>query len=429
MKLPFPLIVSATLLGAAQPVLAWGAPQVNLVPAFPNLTLDDNATASAVVPDGSRRIVVALQRGEIRILPESRSGTEAPLFMDLRNRLKDETDFEEGLHGLAFHPRFAKERRVYVCYTQQGPRRTVLSEFVVPEGEAFQADLRTERVLMEIPHPQTTHWSGCLAFGPDGYLYLSVGDGGLRDDPYRMSQNFWALHGKILRIDVDGRTGSLPYGIPEDNPFVKKAEIRSEIWASGLRNPWGLSFDRQTKTLWCADVGQDRWEEVNLIKPGANYGWSEREGPARLISRENTAEEGGPYTDPVYAYPHTEGISITGGFVYRGRRLPSLQGQYLFGDWGMGKVWAMSWNPETGASTGVQPLYTKGPDYPGFNPTVISRDSHGEPLIFSHFPSVIFTLEEPDVLAGGESDSDDTGEAIPIPDPTEPQDGGDGASS
>ncbi|MDB6080319.1 MAG: hypothetical protein JWO82_4066 [Akkermansiaceae bacterium] len=408
---------------------AAAAVPVSLVPAFPNLTFDDNATASAVVPDGSRRVVVALQRGEVRILPEDRRGTEAPLFMDLRAKLKEETDFEEGLHGLAFHPRFAKERRVYVCYTQQGPRRTVLSEFVVPEGESFQADMRSERVLMEVPHPQTTHWSGCITFGPDGYLYLSIGDGGLRDDPYRMGQNLWALHGKILRLDVDGRTGALPYGIPEDNPFVKKAEIRSEIWASGLRNPWGLSFDRQTRTLWCADVGQDRWEEVNLIKPGANYGWSEREGPARFISREKVAEEGGPFTDPVYAYPHTDGISITGGFVYRGRRLSSLQGQYLFGDWGMGKVWSMSWNAETGASTGVQLLYAKGEDYPGFNPTVISRDSHGEPLIFSHCPSVIYTLEEPHALAGGESESDDTGEAVPVPDPAEPPDGDDGASS
>jgi glucose/arabinose dehydrogenase len=395
--------------------LGLGGP-VTLTPAFPNLKFDDNATASAVVPDGSQRVVVALQRGQVRTLPLDRAAEEAPLFLDLRDKLKEEKEFEEGLHGLAFHPQFAKLRRVFVCYSQSGPRRTVLSEFMVPEGEAFQADPRSERVILEVAHPQTTHWSGCIAFGPDGYLYVSIGDGGLRDDPYRMGQNMWALHGKILRIDVDGRSGGLAYGIPADNPFVKKPEVRAEIWAAGLRTPWGLSFDRQTKTMWCADVGQDRWEEVNLIKPGANYGWSEREGPQRFVSREKVPEEGGPFTDPVYAYPHSDGISITGGYVYRGHRLPVLHGQYLFGDWGVGKLWSMGWDAGTGESTGVQLLYAKGADFPGFNPTVIGHDARGEPLIFSHYPSVIFTLDEPDVLASGDTENEASDDSVPPPD-------------
>jgi len=387
---------------------------LRLVRAFPNLTFDDNAAAAAVTPDAAKRTVVALQRGQLRVLPEDREATEAPLFLDLREKMKEETEFEEGVHGLAFHPNFASTRRVYLCYSQRGPRRTVLSEFVVPEGSELRADPRTERVILEYPHPLGNHWGGGIAFGPDGLLYVAIGDGGLRDDPYRLGQNLWALHGKILRLDVDGRSAGLAYRIPPDNPFGARQETRDEIYAYGLRNPWGMSFDRETGTLWCGDVGQDRWEEVNVIKPGGNYGWSERDGPGRLTAREAAPEEGGPYIDPIHAYPHEEGISITGGFVYRGARLSSLQGQYLFGDWGMGKLWALSWNPATVTSTGVRPVFLPEGDLK-INPTVISRDADGEPLIFSHSPSVIYTLEEQPVLA--ESEVTEELGVEPLPDP------------
>ena len=396
---------------SALPLAAGGDSPPRLVPAFPNLVFDDNATAVSVTSDSAKRTVVALQRGEMRVLPEDRNSPDAPLFLDLRERMKEETDFEEGVHGLAFHPHFATRRLVYVCYSQRGPRRTVLSEFVVPEGEPFHADKRSERVLLEFPHPLGNHWGGCITFGPDGYLYVGVGDGGLRDDPYRLGQNLWTLHGKILRLDVDGRSAGLAYRIPPDNPFADKQEIRNEIWATGLRNPWGISFDRKTGTLWCADVGQAKWEEVTLIKPGANYGWSEREGPARFAAREQSPEEGGPFTDPIHCYPHTEGISVTGGYVYRGRRLPSLRGQYLFGDWGVGKIWSLAWDPAKGTSTGVQQLYALTDGEIRMNPTVIAPDAEGEPLVFSHSPSAIYTFEEPYVLAGTDDETEmDTGE-------------------
>lgn len=385
---------------------------IRLVRAFPNLVLDDNVAAAAVMPD-LNRTVVALQRGQVRLLPEDSEASEAPLFLDLREKVKEETEFEEGVHGLAFHPKFATNRKVYLCFSQRGPRRTVLAEYEVPEGSELRADPRTERVILEYPHPLGNHWGGGILFGPDGFLYVAIGDGGLRDDPYRLGQNLWSLHGKILRIDVDGRSAGLAYRIPKDNPFHERQETRDEIFAYGMRNPWGMSFDKETGTLWSGDVGQDLWEEINVIKAGGNYGWSERDGPERLKSREAAPEEGGPYVDPIHAYSHDQGISVTGGFVYRGERLPSLQGRYLFGDWGMGKLWALSWDSSTSSPAGLRQIVGPEADF-RINPTVIAMDAKSEPLIFNHYPSTIYTLDE------GPGDTPPIGgadvEAAPVPD-------------
>lgn len=411
------LLIWIGLLGAA--VVSGADLPLQLAPAYPNLTFDDNATAAAIVPDQSSRVVVAFQRGQIRVLPEDRNAAAAPLFLDLREKMRTETGFEDGLHGLAFHPDFATRRKVYLCYTQQSPRRTVLSEFPMKDSGDFVADPAAERVLMEFPHPLANHWGGGIAFGPDGYLYVGIGDGGMRDDPYRLSQNLWTLHGKILRLDVNATSEGLAYRIPADNPFADKQEVRGEIWAYGIRNPWGMSFDKTTGTLWCADVGQDAWEEVNLITPGGNYGWSEREGPRRFAAR--SGDEPAGLIDPLHSYGHAEGISITGGFVYRGKRLHSLEGNYLFGDWGSGKVWALAWNPKTSTAGEVRQLYASTPESPRFNPTVIAADAQGEPLIFSHSPSVIFTLEHPHLLAEAEEMDEIPQDAIPAAeDPTDP---------
>lgn len=398
MKRPLVFLLAAVAMGG--PVVG-GEPVLTL--AFPNLVFDDAATAAAVVPDGTGRVVVALQRGQVKVLPKDRKAGEATMFLDFRERMKEETEFEEGLHGLVFHPRFKENRKFYLCYSQRSPRRTVLSEMRVAEGEEFRADSRTERVLLEYPHPLGNHWGGGLAFGRDGKLYVGIGDGGLRDDPYRLGQNLWSLHGKILRLDVDGRTGGLGYGIPADNPFADRQEVRGEIWAIGFRNPWGMAFDRKTGRLWCADVGQEKWEEVNVIRKGENYGWGERDGPERMAARQGEPEAAGPFVDPAHAYGHEEGISITGGYVYRGKRLPAMQGRYLFGDWGMGKLWSLGWDEAAGKVTDVKLMFAKdGTAYPGFNPTAIASDGRGEPLIFSHYPSVIFTLREPGSLANAE---------------------------
>lgn len=410
-------------------ILAAGDVRANLMeirPVFPKLVFDDNASAAALVPDGSGRVVVGLQRGQVRILPEDRQAEEAPLFLDLRGKLKEETEFEEGLHGIAFHPDFTKTRKVYFCYSLRGPRRTVLSEFVVPSGEELKADEKSERVLLEYPHPLGNHWGGGLAFGPDGYLYLGIGDGGLRDDPFRLGQNPWSLHGKILRIDVDTRSGALGYGIPGDNPFVDRQEVRSEIWALGFRNPWGMAFDAKTGQLWCADVGQDQWEEVNLVRKAGNYGWSERDGPERMLFRKEEKQPAVKFIDPVHAYPHTEGISITGGYVYRGNALPSLKGSYLFADWGMGKVWSLA---RTSKGARVTLLFEKGKDDPAFNPTVFTSDAAGEPLIFSQHPPVIYTLSGKPVIVAESSAEEGEELDMPYDDPAPLEEAMDGEES
>lgn len=409
--LPLPAVL------AVMPMVATGFAQraVELVPAFPGLALDDNATASAIVPGAGGRVVVALQRGQVRVLPEDRNSAEAPMFLDLREKMKEETDFEEGLHGIAFHPRFSETRRVYVCYSQRGPRRTVLSEFMVPEGDVFQADARSERVVLEYPHPLGNHWGGGIAFGPDGHLYLGIGDGGLRDDPYRLAQNLWSLHGKILRLDVDKRSAGLGYGIPKDNPFADKQEVRGEIWASGFRNPWGMAFDSVSGALWCADVGQDKWEEINLVKKGGNHGWSEREGPQRFEPRAVAAEEGGPFVDPLYSYSRADGICITGGYMYRGERLARLKDHYLFGDWGAGKLWILNPAGDAGSTPEVMQIHPTPGSQTAINPTLISMDREGEPMIFAHHPSMIFTLQETQVLADAEIDESVIEEMTPAP--------------
>jgi quinoprotein glucose dehydrogenase len=389
---------------------------LHLVPAYPNLVFDDAATALAIVADGnSKRMVVALQKGQVRLLPQNRNSGEAPLFLDLREKIEGQYSFEDGLHGLAFHPAFATERRVYLCYSRLEPRRTVLSEFQVPAGADLKADPASERILFEYQHPLGNHWGGGITFGPDGFLYAGIGDGGIRSDPYRLGQNLWSLHGKILRIDVDRRSPGLAYGIPADNPFTGQQEVRDEIWAYGIRNPWGMSFDKPTGNLWCADVGQDTWEEVNLIQKGGNYGWSEREGPSRFVERKQPPEEDKAFIEPVCSYPRSEGISITGGYIYRGKRLRGLQGNYLFGDWGLGKVWSLVLESKTVTNTGVRQLYASSPDSPRFNPTVIAPDEAGEPLLFSHNPSMIYTLEAPPLLADAESPEETPAEETPDP--------------
>lgn len=196
---------------------------------------------------------------------------------------------------------------------------------------------------MTIDQPFWNHNGGTLAFGPDGYLYIALGDGGAANDPKKNGQNLGTLLGSILRIDVDNKTTTTPYAIPKDNPFVGKEGARGEIWAYGVRNPWRISFDRQTGTLWCGEVGQNLWEEIDIITRGGNYGWNKREGlhPFPPESKEPTKPE---YIDPIWEYHHSIGKSITGGNVYRGKLVPKLAGLYLYADYVTGKVWALEYD-------------------------------------------------------------------------------------
>lgn len=354
----------------------------------------DCPVALAVTPEYPPREVVLLQRGQVWLLPEDRVQGEPELILDLREKIKSAMLFEEGCHGLAFHPDFANNGRLYISYSAADQRRSVLSEFRLASVSPLRVDPESERVLMEVPHAMANHFGGGLAFGPDKKLYFAIGDGGIRDDPYRTAQHPLMLLGKMLRLDVDTHSGSLPYGIPADNPFADKQDIRPEIFALGLRNPWGFSFDTKTGDLWLADVGQDLWEEVNIIRKGANYGWSDRDGPASAFFHSQPFLADRIYTEPIFAYTHAEGVSVTGGFVYHGERLSRLTNSFLCGDWGHGTLWALRYNSDASHVTERLTLIKRGQDSPPFNPTMISAGADGEPLIMSQEGAIYALMNE-----------------------------------
>ncbi len=245
---------------------------------------------------------------------------------------------EQGVLGLAFHPGFAHNGRLFVYYSLEQPLRSIVAEFRAEDG---RVDRASERVLLEIEQPFRNHNGGDLHFGPDGYLYIALGDGGSGGDPHRNGQRPSTLLGSMLRIDVDGPE---PYGIPPDNPFASCAQVcgdgavaRPEVWAWGLRNPWRFSFDRATGELWAGDVGQDRREEIDVIVGGGNYGWNLREG---LACYEADACRDDGLVFPVHQYGRSEGQSVTGGYVYRGAELPEFYGAYIFGDFETGRIWS-----------------------------------------------------------------------------------------
>lgn len=292
--------------------------------------------------DGSNRIFVAEQRGTIYV---TKDGKKATQFLDIRDRVRYlVTENEEGLLGLAFPKDYKTSSAFYVYYT---PKRKPgekqfnrVSRFKVSKENPDKADPESEEILLSMEKPFWNHDGGTLAFGPDGMLYIAVGDGGLANDPFGHAQNMNSLLGKILRIDVSGPKG---YTVPKDNPFVGKERIKPEIWASGLRNPWRISFDRETGTLWAADVGQNLWEEINIIEKGGNYGWNPREAlhPFGKIGVGTVVEKA---IDPVWEYHHDIGKSVTGGHVYRGKALPSLVGKYVYADYVSGHVWALEYD-------------------------------------------------------------------------------------
>ncbi len=297
--------------------------------------------------DGSNRVFVATQRGVIHVLDNHQEAQTSRLFLDLRDRViyKDREN-EEGFLGLAFHPKFSDNGRFFVYYsTRHAPHTSVISSFRVSKDDPDRADPESEVEVMKIPQPYWNHNGGTIAFGPDGYLYVGLGDGGSANDPQGNGQNLGTLLGAILRIDVDRTDQGRPYSVPRDNPFVNVEGARPEIFAYGLRNVWRLGFDRKTGRLWAADVGQNAWEEIDLIVKGGNYGWNYREGLHPFGTRSLPA--GTSVIDPIWEYDHTVGKSITGGFVYRGKRFPELVGCYVYADYVSGKIWALKYDPHS----------------------------------------------------------------------------------
>jgi quinoprotein glucose dehydrogenase len=275
------------------------------------------------------------------------------------------------LLGFAFHPDYRTNGRFYVYYSSAAePRTSIVSRFNVSAKDPGKADPDSEQVVMKIPQPFSNHNGGSIAFGHDGYLYIALGDGGGRNDPMGHGQNLGTWMGSLLRIDVDHESNGRPYAIPKDNPFVQREGALPEIFAYGFRNIWRLTVDRTTGNLWAADVGQDFWEEINLVKRGGNYGWSVREASYPFNNKPTVSVD--ELVEPIWEYDHQVGKSITGGFVYRGTQLPELLGHYVYADFISGKIWALKYDESVGkvtqnlgiASTGF-PVLAFGEDEAG----------------------------------------------------------------
>jgi glucose/arabinose dehydrogenase len=318
------------------------APQIQLTPIVSGI---DSPLAITHAGDGSGRLFITLQAGRILIY-DGRQLLPAP-FLDIGPLVS--TGGERGLLSAAFHPNYASNGFVYVNYTDLNGD-TVVARYTV-SADPSAADPASAVILLTIPQPFANHNGGQLQFGPDGYLYIGMGDGGGGGDPSDNAQSLNSLLGKMLRIDVDAGP---PYGIPPDNPFIGDPAALPEIWALGLRNPWRFSFDRLTGDLWIADVGQDNFEEVNVQTAGStggeNYGWRRMEGTSCFNPTSNCND--GSLTLPVLEYDHSLGCSISGGYRYRGQDHPGLAGIYFYGDFCSGRIWgaaqdaAGSWTAE-----------------------------------------------------------------------------------
>lgn len=291
--------------------------------------------------DDSNLLFVVEQRGIISVFENDSSASGKSTFLDIQNRVDDARN-EEGLLGLAFHPDYENNGYFYVNYTASNPDRTVISRFQVSDNNPEQADAGSELEILTFEQPDWNHNGGQLSFGPDGYLYIAVGDGGGGGDPDENGQDRTTLLGSILRIDVDSQEDGNNYAIPPDNPFAGNSEgFREEIYAYGLRNPWRFSFDPENGRLWTGDVGQISYEEIDIIENGGNYGWDCREGMHEFGSSAPACSEASGFKDPIWEYGRGEGISVTGGFVYRGPTVQSLTGQYIYADYGSGTIWAL----------------------------------------------------------------------------------------
>ncbi len=325
--------------------------------------------------DGTNRVFVPQQQGIIHVFKNTDDAQETKVFLDISDRVfYQDNENEKGLLGLAFHPKFKTTGEFFVYYTVTDEEHTnVVSRFKVSKDDPNVADPQSEEILLRSSQPFWNHDGGTIAFGPDGYLYVAFGDGGAGTDPHNNAQNLQKILGKILRIDVNTTTGDLKYGIPKDNPFVgvdapglaqgKKTPItRPEIWALGLRNVWRMSFDRKTGTLWAGDVGQNMWEEINIITKGGNYGWNIREAlhPFAPSFKDKPKE----LIDPIWEYDHDIGKSITGGSVYRGKKVPALDGYYLYGDYVSGKLWGLKYDEKKKEVVANRPIEVSGAPMP-----------------------------------------------------------------
>jgi len=360
--------------------------------AFPNFTFTD-PVGIYHANDNTNRLFIIEQPGKIKVINNNQESDQLNIFLDITSLVDQDGGYtEEGLLGLVFHPNYVENGFFYVNYTEHNPRRNVIARYSVNSDNPNQANTMSSMIIMEVNQPYTNHNGGQLGFGTDGYLYISFGDGGSAGDPLGHGQNTQTLLGTIIRIDVDNPSIGMGYSIPLDNPFVSNQNVRDEIYAYGLRNMWRFSWDSVTGLLWGADVGQNHWEEIDIIYPGLNYGWNTMEGNHCYPAGTNCSPDG--FEPPVFEYAlYVDGVcSVTGGYVYRGTEMPSLYGKYIYGDWCTGDIWALE-ESDDGNYTN-EDLITSG-----INITSFGLDQNNEILICAN--SSIFKLfsdEEPCIL-------------------------------
>jgi len=320
--------------------------QTSFVRAFPKLTFE-NPIDIQIPGDNSNRLFVVSQSGKIHVFQNEDNTESSSIFLDISNKVL--FGGEQGLLGLAFHPNYEENGFFFLNYNMNNPRRTVISRFSVSSIDNNLADLNSELIILEINQPYTNHNGGQITFGPDGFLYISLGDGGSGGDPENRSQNLSSLLGKILRIDVDALENYKNYSIPSDNPFKNNQEgYNEEIYAYGLRNVWKFSFDNLNR-LWAADVGQNAWEEINIIENGGNYGWRIMEGFHCFNPSSGCNQEG--LKLPVWEYDHSSsgGFSITGGYLFEENNIPDIFNKYVYADFITGNIWAF--DPSEGTNS------------------------------------------------------------------------------
>jgi len=311
--------------------------------AFPNLSF--SAPVGIYSPnDGTNRLFVLEQGGKIYTFNNTLNTSEKYLFMDISDIIS--TGGERGLLGLTFHPNFSINGYFFLDYTNT-TGDSIISRFKINNGDNNSGNKSSQKIILTVEQPYSNHNGGQIAFGPDNYLYIGLGDGGSAGDPLGNAQNRENLLGSILRIDINSGE---PYNIPLDNPFYGNTNgYREEIFAFGLRNPWRFSFDPITGLLWTGDVGQSSWEEIDIIESGKNYGWNAYEGTHLYNPGTNVTT----IEHPIFEYGHLIGHSITGGFVYRGSQLSGLYGKYVYGDFEYGQIWALEYDEIHGTNNTI----------------------------------------------------------------------------
>jgi len=328
--------------------------------------------------DGSKRLFITEQRGRILLVRDSRISSKP--FLDITDRVS--CCGERGLLSVVFPPGYREKKYFYVNYTDAAGD-TVVGRYRLSKDPDI-ADPGSEEIILTVKQPYANHNGGQLAFGPDGYLYIGMGDGGSAGDPQNYAQNPSYLLGKMLRIDVESL--GKPYAIPADNPFVNNRAFRPEIWATGLRNPWRFSFDRKTGDLYIADVGQNKYEEIDFepkgLKGGRNYGWNIMEG-LHCYRSEDCDRKG--LALPVAEYGHDKGCSVTGGMVYRGSRFPQLQNIYFYGDYCSGRIWGLR---QSGADWMSKELNNSG-----LSISTFGEDEAGEIYVADYGKGNIYKIE------------------------------------